>query len=63
MHAHAHARIVANSNHVSLATRSMGGMMPELGGSSDLLYNDSGLDPAHGSVISADQLDRLMLGE
>ena len=41
----------------------MGGMMPELGGSSDLLYNDSGLDPAHGSVISADQLDRLMLGE
>ncbi|GMH60630.1 hypothetical protein TrLO_g890 [Triparma laevis f. longispina] len=33
----------------------------ELGGDSDLLYNDPSLDPAHGSIISADQLDRLML--
>ena len=33
----------------------------ELGGESDLLYNDPNLDPAHGSLISADQLDRLML--
>ena len=33
----------------------------ELGGDSDLLYNDPSLDPASGSIISADQLDRLML--
>jgi len=41
---------------------SMGEPIAELGGSSDLLYNDKGLDPAHGSTISADQLDRLMFG-
>jgi len=37
------------------------GGISELGGDSDLLYNDPNLDPAHGSLISADQLDRLML--
>jgi hypothetical protein len=35
--------------------------VPELGGNSDLLYNDDNIDPAHGGLISADQLDRLML--
>ena len=42
-------------------TSMMENSIGELGGSSDLLYNE-GVDPTHDSMISADQLDRLMAG-